>query len=67
MATAPQLRIGDAERDVVQTGTAFFEKFSDGGIGRGGLQQLDARFARGEHGDFDFLGGDGFAAGDGEA
>jgi len=59
--------VRDFQGDVVQAGTVLFEKSRDGGIGRGGLQQFDAGFASGEHGNVDALGGDGFTMGDGEA
>ena len=55
------------ESYVMQSGTAFFQKFRDRRIGGGGLKKLDARFTSGEHRDMDFFGGDSLAMGDVEA
>ena len=53
--------IGHAQRDVMQSGAALFEKFRDGRIGSQRFEQLDARIAGGQHRDVDFLVLDGFA------
>src|ERR1035437_8465339 len=61
------VEVRHAQGDVVQSGPAFFEEPGDGRIGGGGLQQLNAAVAGGEHGDVNLFDGDGFAMGDGEA
>ena len=45
----------------MQAGASLLEKLRDRRIGRGRLEKLDARIRRGQHGDVDFFGGDGFA------
>src|SRR5437763_1112073 len=54
-------KIGHAQRNVVEAGTALGEEVGYGRIGGGGLEELDARIAGGEHGDRDLLLRDFFA------
>ena len=57
----------DVERDVVQAFAAFGEEAADGRVGRGGLEELDARVAGGDQGGADVLVLDGLFVDDVEA
>src|SRR5579872_2108965 len=50
----------DVQRNVVQAFATLREKASDGRVGRGGLEQLDARVAGGDHRGVDLFLVDGF-------
>jgi hypothetical protein len=47
--------IRNFEGDVMETFATLVDEFCDCGIGFRGFQQLDARFAGGEHGDVHFF------------